>query len=264
MTENRNYQYDFSTSSASVHDVESRTKKADTMVAVLSEHFEVPLNQLYALDIGASTGVIANSLADYFASITGLDIDIKAIEFAKKSFHKSNLYFREGDALHTSLPNDSVDVVICSQVYEHVPDSQKMIAEIYRILRPGGVCYFAAGNRLMWNEPHYNLPLLSVVPRKSAHWYIRMSGKARHYHELHFSYWGLKNLVKNFEIIDYTKKMISDPERYGITYMLKPKSRKAVIAQAIAKYAYWLVPGYIWLLKKPGFFIAQSDNCSLL
>jgi SAM-dependent methyltransferase len=80
------------------------------------------------------------------------------------------------DALHLPFADDSLDVVICSHVYEHVPEPVQMFREIHRVLCMGGVCYFSAGNRLMWNEPHYNLPLLSVLPRPLAHLYIRLAG----------------------------------------------------------------------------------------
>ncbi len=125
-----------------------------------------------------------------------------------------------------------------------------MIDEIYRVLRPNGVCYFAANNRFMWNEPHYNLPLLSAIPRPLAHLYIRMTGKASYYHELHLSYWGLRRLVKSFKVIDYTTNLINHPEKFGISYMIPQGSRKQAVAKIICEHFFWLVPGYIWLLKK--------------
>ena len=165
--------------------------------------------------------------------------------------NQDNLEFRVGDAMQIDASNGSFDLVVCSQVYEHVPDAKKMMNEIFRVLKPGGYCYFAASNRLMWNEPHYNLPLLSVIPRVFAHWYIRLSGKAKFYHELHYSYWGLRRLVKAFEILDYTRETIFSPERYKTDYMLKPGTRKHRLAKFLAHYFIWLVPGYIWMLKKP-------------
>jgi ubiquinone/menaquinone biosynthesis C-methylase UbiE len=256
MTQKRDYQYDFSMSSIAMHDIVKREKKAATMVAVFQDYFDVPLRNLDVIDVGASTGIIDAFLADHFGSVVGIDIDTTAIDLAKEAFHeKRNLSFRQGDAMHLQFPDESMNVAICSQVYEHVPNARKMMDEIYRILRPGGICYFAASNRLMWNEPHYNLPLLSVIPRPLAHWYIQLSGKAHYYHELHFSYWGLMRLVKDYQVIDYTAKMISNPKKYGITYMLDDDSIKARIAWAVVRYAYWLSPGYIWLLKKPSKII---------
>ena len=259
MKPEREYQYNFSESSPGMHDVEVRKRKAATMVAVLRDHFDVPLRTLRVLDVGGSTGIIDDYLANYFGSVTGIDIDEKAVDFAIQNFGKKNLYFHLGDAMQLEVPDETFDVVICSQIYEHVPDSRRMVEEIFRVLRPGGICYFAASSRLRWNEPHYGLPLLSVVPRPIAHRYIRMAGKADYYHELHFSYWGLRNLVKGFRIIDYTRELIAKPDRYGTDYMVAPGTLKARLALWIADYLYWVMPGYLWLLKKPGEFAARES-----
>jgi len=256
--EERRYQYGFAASSPAMHDIDGRVRKAATMVAALGDYFDVSLKELRILDVGASTGIIDNYLAQYFYSVLCIDIDKEAIKYAKKTFQKDNLTFREGDALSTNLPSESVDVVICSQIYEHVPDAYAMMDEIFRVLRPGGICYFAAGNRLMWNEPHYNLPLLSAIPRPFAHLYVRMAGKASHYHELHFSYWGLRKLIKRFELVDYTTNMIEQPEKFGVDYMIPPGSLKQAVAKVVTKLAFWLVPSYIWLLRKPGVIITQQ------
>jgi 2-polyprenyl-3-methyl-5-hydroxy-6-metoxy-1,4-benzoquinol methylase len=260
MPEERGYQFGFSDSSPSMHDRKSRVQKAETMIAVLGDYFDIPLKELRVLDVGASTGIIDDHLAAHFHSVLGIDIDQEAIQFAQNTFSRDNLVFREGDALATNLSDDSVDVVICSHVYEHVPDAYAMMDEIFRVLRPRGICYFSAGNRLTWKEPHYHLPLLSAIPRPLAHLYIRMTGKASHYHELHFSYWGLRKLVRRFERVDYTHKLIAEPDRYHTADMIRSGTSKHAIAKLVVKLAYWLVPGYIWLLRKPGDFGTRSNG----
>ena len=125
-----------------------------------------------------------------------------------------------------------------------------MFTEIHRVLRPGGFCYFAGNNRLMYMEPHYQLPLLSVIPRPLAHYYLRMAGKGDYYHEKHFSYWGLRRLCRDFHIVDYSRKVIAEPERFGADYMLKPGSTRQRLANIVASTMPWLAP-HIWLLQKP-------------
>ncbi len=247
----RRYQYSYSNQCGSMYDIQGRERKAQTMVAVLEDFLKRPLSELRLLNVGGSTGIIDNYLASHFASVVGVDIDEAAIRHAGNTYHRQNLEFRVGDALNLDFSDDVFEVVICSHVYEHVPDAQRMMDEIFRVLVSSGICYFAAGNRLMWNEPHYNLPLLSVIPRQLAHRYVRLTGRAIYYHELHYSYWGLRNLVRNFVVHDYTLKMIRDPNKYCIAYMISPGSTKAFIAEFIAKHCHWLTPGYIWLLEKP-------------
>lgn len=245
------YQYKFSEMHREeMYNRQGRERKAKTMVSVLQDYFNTDLKFLNLLDFGSSTGLIANYLSTFFGEVVGIDIDSPAVEFADASYKKENLKFILANSLKIEMPDNYFDTVICAQVYEHVPDAAMMMDEIYRVLKTGGVCYFAAGNRLNIIEPHYHLPFLSVVPRPLAHLYVKWSGKGGHYYEKHLSYWGLKHLVRRFDIIDYTRSIIENPHRFSAEYLLKPNAMKTRIANWVVKYAFWLCPGYIWLLKK--------------
>jgi len=248
----RGYQHNFSDKGTAMFDEEGRKRKARTMVAVLKDHFNNPLSNLSVLNVGGSAGIIDDYLSRHFKSVVSIDIDEKAVTHAKNNYSNENLKFEIGDAMNLQHKDKTFDVVIATQIYEHVPNSQTMINEIYRVLKPGGACYFAASNRLRWNEPHYNLPLLSVIPRPLAHIYIKLSGKSDYYYEKHLSYWGLKKLTNKFTIYDYTKSIIENPMKFMAEYMIKPDSTKAKIAAIMARYFIWIVPGYIWILTKPG------------
>ena len=241
---NRGYQYDFSINSPYVYDIEGRERKARTMVAVLEDYLPAPLDEYKLLNVGGSAGIIDNYLANHFNQVIGIDIDEPAIRHAKASYHKSNLEFRLADAHELPFEDNSFNVVVCSHVYEHVPDPYILFNEIYRVLRSVGICYFSAGNRLAWNEPQYNLPLLSVLPRPLAHLYIRLSGKASYYHEKHLSYWGLKSLVKRFTCTDYTTRLVTEPERYATDHMIQPRSIKMRLAGRFLKIAHWASPEF--------------------
>lgn len=250
----RGYQYRFSATPAGRYELSGRERKAETMYLILSHHFGKDRTaSLSVLDVGASLGVIDHHLARYFHDVTGIDIDDSAIAHAKSTYsQQENLEFAIGDAMEIPYANNRFDVVICSQVYEHVPDAACMMREIFRVLKPGGICYFAAGNRLSIHEPHYHLPFLSVIPRPLAHIYIRLSGKSAYYYEKHLSYWGLRSLVSQFEIIDYTLRTLEQPALFGVDYMIQPGSLKQRLACFITRFLPWLTPGYLWLLRKPG------------
>ena len=103
----------------------------------------------------------------------------------------------------------------------------------------------------MFNEPHYNLPLLSVMPRRMSHIYLRLFGKGDYYYEKHLTYWGLRKMTEKFELADFTGKIIFDPDRYSASYMIKPGSLKQKLAKFMTRYLIWIVPAYIWVLEKP-------------
>ena len=251
------YQHNYSSAYKNdMHNEKSRSRKAGTMLAVINDFIEEKLPGhpfLSILEIGSSTGYIGNRLSEIFTVVRGVDIDSEAVDYANKHNGMGMaVSFQVGDAMALDFDDGSFDWVMCSHVYEHVPDASILMAEIARVLKPGGVCYFVAGNRLNFWEQHYNLPLLSVIPRALGHWYVRLTGRAPFYYEKHLSYWGLKSLVKDFTVHDYTRKIANDPVRFGADYMLAPCSFKAKMARFVANHLYWLFPTYVWLLQKPG------------
>ncbi len=245
------YQLGFSNAHADdMYDEEMRRQKADKMLTVLDDYYGGQLSVLRALDVGCSTGIIAGRLAERLGSVVGVDIDEPAIRYAQMEHGSDTCRFFVGDSMNLQFPAQSFDVVICAQVYEHVPDAHRLVAEIHRVLRPGGVCYFAAANRLQWVEAHYHLPLLSVVPKRLSSLVLRALGRGNSYYETHLTLWGLRALVAQFDVIDYTLTILQDPWRFHATDMIADGSLKQKMALWVVRRAYWLCPTYIWLLRR--------------
>ena len=247
----RGYQRDFAANHSEMYSDEGRVRKATTTRLILKEAFGDRLAHVDVLNVGCSTGIIDAELAPYVGSLTGIDIDAGAIRFAQTNHAAANLAFKIGDAMNIDASDASFDIVLCAQVYEHVPDPVRLMSEIRRVLKPGGACYFAATNRLNPIEQHYKLPLLSIIPISWAHWYLRVMGRGDYYYERHMTHGQLRRLVKDFEIEDITLRVLDDPRRYEADYLFA--GRKLVLARFIRRVAYWAFPGYIWLLwKSPG------------
>lgn len=244
----RGYQYDFAKTHSEMYSDGGRAAKAATMRLILAEAFGDRLQELRVLSVGCSTGIIDSELAAVMGSVTGIDIDADAIRFAQKTYVADNLMFMVGDAMSLDFPDASFDVVICAQVYEHVPDPVRLMSEIERILKSGGACYFAATNKYNLIEQHYKLPFLSMIPVSWANRYLQVLGRGNYYYERHMSYGGLRRLVGRFEVEDITPRFLDDPERYAASYMFS--GYRLVIARILKRLAYRFFPGYIWLLWK--------------
>src|ERR1039458_7700256 len=137
-----NYQYNYAEGDPILYDIKGREQKAKKIIAVLSEFYDNNLKHLTFLDVGSSTGIMTHLLSNCFFNSIGIDIDNKAVAYAQEHFQNDRLQFQIGDSMNLPFQENTFDVVNCTQVYEHVPDSKILMSEIYRVLKPGGVCFF--------------------------------------------------------------------------------------------------------------------------
>lgn len=248
------YQYHYTANRVAkenMYSATARTHKAEKIIAVLQDYLG-ETSKLSVLDVSCSTGIMCRVLSNHFEKATGIDIDEEAVSYAQSRYRRKNLEFHVMDALKTSFPDESFDVVVCNQMYEHVTDANQLAQEIYRVLVPEGVCYFGATNRLKVIETHYGrLPFLSYLPKSLAHLYLRVSGRGKNYYENLYTCGTLKRLCAGFERIDYTAKVVRDPEKFRATDMIATGTLGQRLALIVLRFAYWAFPGYIWLLKKP-------------
>jgi 2-polyprenyl-3-methyl-5-hydroxy-6-metoxy-1,4-benzoquinol methylase len=249
------YQWDFSkVYSTTVFDEEGRLQKARKTVAVLldaASESGMEASAARVLDIGCSTGILTRYYSDFFARVVGIDIDDGAIDWARRNRSAENIKYRSGDSMDLPFDDCSFEVVTCTHIYEHVPDAGVMIGEIHRVMRPGGLCFFAAENKVRLWDGHSNLPLVTMMPRAAADLFLRVAGRGRRRYETHLTLRGLRQLVAEFDIIDYTAAVVADPEGFEATDMVEPGSIKQKLALSVLNWTYWAFPTYLWVLKKP-------------
>jgi len=110
------------------------------------------------LDCACGTGYGSRMLreAGGAASVVGVDIERKAIEYANKNHRVDATSFicSSGDCL--ALPNASVDVVTSFETLEHVPDDVALVEEFHRVLRPDGILIISTPNQWpLAGAPHH-------------------------------------------------------------------------------------------------------------
>jgi len=253
MTQKRGYQFHLSRGNSVLRDIESRTQKFKKILSVLQD-FNPGTQSLKCLDIGCSSGIITSLLGNHFLMAIGIDIDQEALQYAKSHSASSRVNFWVSDSMTLPFKADTIEVIVCNQVYEHVPDANRMMTEIYRVLKKEGFCYFSAGNKYMIMEGHYHLPFLSWIPKRLSHIYLRMTKKGSFYYEEHLSLRGLRRLVKEFEIHDYTLSIIRDPQRFFATDLFNTNSFLYKWLFWLVPYLYPWVPTYVWILTKKWWF----------
>lgn len=101
------------------------------------------------LDLGCAGGFMAEALAQKDAQVTGIDPAAKAIRAAQMRAEDVGQDIRYDVGVGESLPyeDDRFDAVVCVDVLEHVTDLTQVLAEVARVLRPGGLFLYDTINR---------------------------------------------------------------------------------------------------------------------
>ncbi len=101
------------------------------------------------LDVGCGGGFTCEFIAKKGAIVSGIDLSDVSIETAKIHAKESDVIidYRSGIAENLPYENDSFDVINCVDVLEHLKDVTIAIAEVKRVLKPGGVFLFDTINK---------------------------------------------------------------------------------------------------------------------
>jgi len=109
---------------------------------------------LEVLDLGCGPGTITLGLAEAVlpGRVTGIDASPQAIETAQRlaaGLERVNGTFRTGNACELPFERGTFDLVFCHALLEHLPRPAEALAEILRVLRPGGIAALCASD---WNQ----------------------------------------------------------------------------------------------------------------
>jgi arsenite methyltransferase len=107
------------------------------------DHLELSPGQT-VLDLGSGTGresVQAARRVGPAGRVIGIDLTPAMVQRADtlaRQLGMDHVEFRRGDAEQLDLPDQSVDVILCNGLLGLVPDKPRALAEMFRVLRPGG------------------------------------------------------------------------------------------------------------------------------
>lgn len=103
------------------------------------------------LDIGCGGGILSDSMARQGATVTGIDLSVKALRVAQLhalEVGTPNLSFREISAEDMAREQPAAfDVVTCMEMLEHVPDPASVVKACSTLVKPGGWVFFSTISR---------------------------------------------------------------------------------------------------------------------
>jgi ubiquinone/menaquinone biosynthesis C-methylase UbiE len=147
------------------------------------------------LEVGCGIGVDSVQLARCGFQVTAVDLTENALEVATKlaATRRVSIDFQLGNAEGLPFPDESFDAVYSFGVLHHTPDIERSVAEVHRVLRPGGTASVMLYHR--WS-------LVNLVHRVLRLPYESPRDRRDHCPVVYtFSRRGVKQLFRSFETV---------------------------------------------------------------
>lgn len=121
-------------------------------------------NAASILDLGCGAGFLANELARHGYEVTGLDASESSLRVARQYDTTGKVKYECGDAYALPYPDASFEVVCAMDFLEHVEEPGRVVAEVARVLKPGGLFFFHTFNRN---------PIAWLIIIKGVEWFVK-------------------------------------------------------------------------------------------
>lgn len=183
------------------------------------------------LDVGCGNG-------RYLKTMRGLGWNVRGVEFNRLSVEhcrRAGLEVHCGDLASADFPDASFDVITARHVIEHIPTPQAFMAELARLLKPGGI--------LVVETPNYDSLGWSWF---ASRWYA----SAIPYHLMLFSPGNLTLLARQYGLAPRSVRLETSPKFFlnSVDNLAGPKGRPSRKVKWRRMLARW----YVWQAQKLG------------
>jgi 2-polyprenyl-3-methyl-5-hydroxy-6-metoxy-1,4-benzoquinol methylase len=131
---------------------EFHTRRLELTIDLLREVVSLMQGKPQILDLGCGQGHFTERMREALNSteVTGLDYSVSAIEYAHEHF--PHIDFAVGDAYDSPYAKEFFDVVVCNNLWEHVPDPLFLLSKTKHILKPGGYLIISTPSRYRYGN----------------------------------------------------------------------------------------------------------------
>ncbi len=145
--------------------------RIEYITRTIEKHFHANYGEISILDFGCGGGILSNSLAKLGFNVTGVDPSAEIIKVAQASCFANLKYQVQDDFISENI--DKFDVIVVSEVLEHVPDLELFFLQIMHRLAPGGLVIISTINRTIESLVLAKFCaeyILKIVPKHTHNW----------------------------------------------------------------------------------------------
>lgn len=175
------------------------------------------------LDLGSGRGSFLIDCSKKGAIAEGLELNKEYIEksLSRAKEARVSIKVSQGIGEELSFQDGSFDFINMCEVIEHVNNPEKVLSEVYRVLKPGGKVYVSVPNRFGLKDQHFGLYFVNWMPRSWSSKFISVFGKHKDYkgdtghqrlEEMHYYTYGqVKTFFDQFDftVIDIRQEKIN-------------------------------------------------------
>lgn len=197
---------------------------------------------LRILDLGTGNAGVALAVANTVGNaVVALDsrFNDQARRFARD--HELPLRYLVASGLALPVSDAAFDAVLCLETVEHLPEPNRLGAEIMRVLRPGGICVLTTPARLRFlfrRDPHFAIPGLLLLPDRLQRWLVTKVARVvppGEYDVVHI-YWYAGSLARLFPSRAWFQAVGSPPEhalaRWGWSVLQRVAWTRCLVGKA--------------------------------
>ena len=163
-------------SRSALHDKWERTYRADENIPFYATALQTVIEDyalaapMHVLDAGCGSGTKSLLLAERGFTVTGIDVSPEMLDKAGEKAAEAELQdltsFQSVNLVSLSFDDATFDVVLCWGVLMHIPDIEGALAQLARVLKPGGLLIVSEGNRNSCQARFMGL-LKAICPRSN-------------------------------------------------------------------------------------------------
>src|ERR1035437_1648898 len=133
-----NYGYSRENLDLMLEEKDRKNKYSAQLYHYVANHIDIKGKDI--LEVGCGRGGGLSYINRYLKpkTVTGVDLNSKAIEFCRKNYSGKNNTFIQGNAQLLKFESNSFDVVINVESSHRYNNMSKFLEEVHRVLKPGG------------------------------------------------------------------------------------------------------------------------------